>query len=373
MNTIGTNSQITQQIEHKDDTINRTLTCLELQPAFSENNVAILFAANHKYLPYIAVVLQSIVAHSSPQNNYDIIIFTMDITLKNQKKLQKYFASYCNISIRFFDVTQAMQPYIEIYTLGYYYTIETYFRLLAPDILKAYDKILYLDGDILVQSDVAKLYNIELNEEYLLAACRDINWIAVYNSSKMQQKYVKEKLQLQEPQNYFQAGIILFHLKAFRESIEAKQMMEFANKENWQLLDQDVLNYVAQNRVLYLDTKWNVMYNWPKNRIKIITKYASKEDATAYIEARNHPAIIHYAGPEKPWMYEKVDFGDIWWKYAAQSIYYQELQIALVERKKLKNKLKRFIKKIAMPFVNIFFPHGSKHREKLRAIVYKKF
>lgn len=370
--------QANAELVNNIDDIEKAKTSKEynsLEQAYAENNVAILLAANNKYTPYLSVILQSIVAHSSIEYNYDIIIFTTDISTENENKIQEKFKGYNNISIRFFNVMSAMEPYMNLYVLGYY-TVETYFRLLAPSILTNYNKILYLDSDMVVQEDVAKLYFTTLSEEYLLAACKDVNWLAVCNSSKTQQKYVKNILKLNNAQNYFQAGVILFNLQAFRETYTTAYIMQFATTENWQLLDQDILNYLAQDRVLFLDAKWNVMYNWPKNRIKIIKKHAAKNDAEAYIQARNNPYIIHYAGLEKPWVYNEVDFGDIWWKYAEQSAYSQELQdalkIALVERKKLKNRLKRLLKKIAMPFVNVFFPHGSKRREKLKAKMYKK-
>lgn len=60
-----------------------------LQPAFSKNNVAILLAANDRYAPYLTVVLQSIAQNSSKHYNYDIIIFTRDISLTNQRQIQQ--------------------------------------------------------------------------------------------------------------------------------------------------------------------------------------------------------------------------------------------------------------------------------------------
>lgn len=156
---------------------NMKLDTMELKPAFIENNVALLLCAGNLYVPYLSVVLQSILENSSAVYNYDIIIFTSDISIENQIILQEQLQAYTNFSIRFYNVISVMESYMNLY-LSKYYTIEIYFRLLAPNILKSYDKILYLDSDLIVQEDVATLYNIELSEEYLLAACRDIEWIA---------------------------------------------------------------------------------------------------------------------------------------------------------------------------------------------------
>ena len=42
-----------------------------------------------------------------------------------------------------------------------------------------------------------------------------------------------------------------------------------------------------------------------------------------YKESRKNPHIIHYAGPEKPWLYPEMDFGIEFWKYAKKSPYYE--------------------------------------------------
>lgn len=62
-----------------------------------------------------------------------------------------------NFSIRYLDPT----PYIQgcsFYIRGHF-SIETYFRLVLPELLPGYQKILYLDSDMVVQGDVAELYN----------------------------------------------------------------------------------------------------------------------------------------------------------------------------------------------------------------------
>ncbi len=351
---------------------NIKLDTMELKPAFIENNVALLLCAGNLYVPYLSVVLQSILENSSAVYNYDIIIFTSDISIENQIILQEQLQAYTNFSIRFYNVVSVMESYMNLY-LSKYYTIEIYFRLLAPNILKSYDKILYLDSDIIVQEDVAKLYTIELSKEYLLAACRDIEWIATYNANQIEKEYVNDILKLKNPQNYFQSGIILLNLETFRNNFTNDLILQFATTQNWTFPDQDILNSVAQERVLFLDPVWNIITGWSeKKRIKNIHKNLDKVLFKEYMAVRSHPNIIHYAGAEKPWLFDDVAFADKWWQYLSRIpiLYKKNIEDNLLqakqERKKLKYKLKRFIKKIAMPFVNLFFPKGSERRKKFK-------
>lgn len=43
-----------------------------LQPAFAERNIAIAFAADDAFVPYMATMVCSIIANGSRENNYDL-------------------------------------------------------------------------------------------------------------------------------------------------------------------------------------------------------------------------------------------------------------------------------------------------------------
>lgn len=52
-----------------------------------------------------------------------------------------------------------------------------YFRLLIPELIREYDKCIYLDCDIIVHGDLKELYEIELGNNYL-AGVKDCHIIA---------------------------------------------------------------------------------------------------------------------------------------------------------------------------------------------------
>ena len=59
----------------------------EIKPAFESNNVPICFSANDKYVPLLGVTLASIVEHSNPEKNYDVVVLMTSISDENQVKL----------------------------------------------------------------------------------------------------------------------------------------------------------------------------------------------------------------------------------------------------------------------------------------------
>ena len=228
-----------------------------LLPAFKQNDVPVVFSANDYYVPYLAALLRSLQAHAGAGHNYDLIVLHRDITARHRALLQEMVRQE-NICLRFLDVTRPMSAYRHLPLRGHF-RVETYFRLLLPELLPDYDKILYLDSDMIVCADVAELYETDV-EGYLLAACRDADTAGLYNGYEPQKKqYTDEVLKLKKPYDYFQAGTILFNLAAFRRTYTGEQMMRLAASYQWELLDQDVLNMLAEGKVRFVDMAWNVL------------------------------------------------------------------------------------------------------------------
>lgn len=140
---------------------------------------------------------------------------------------------------------------------------------------------------------------------------------------RTKKKYTDQVLKLKEPYKYFQAGVLLLNLAEFRKAYTTKQILDFAVSEEWQLLDQDILNKLCEGRVKYIDMRWNVMVDYAGIRINKIIALAPRKLNQMYLDARNNPAIIHYAGPQKPWFEPEMDFGDVFWNYARGSVYYE--------------------------------------------------
>lgn len=295
----------------------------KMKPAFSENNVAIGLAANDYFVPYMATLIQSIVENSSKENNYDLIVLSGDIREVNKKILKEMIGNRNNFSIRFIDPTYLIEGYT--FFMRGHFSLETYYRLVLPELLQDYDKILYLDSDMVAEADVAELYREDI-QGYLLAACRDADTAGLYNGFEPEKKkYTDTVLKLKNPYEYFQAGTLLMNLDEFRKTYSTKEILEFAVSENWQLLDQDILNKLCEDRVKYVDMSWNVMVDYAGIRINKIIRLAPQWLNKLYMESRQNQKIVHYAGPEKPWLQPEMDMGKAFWKYARKTPYYEDM------------------------------------------------
>lgn len=347
----------------------------EYQPAFSSNNVAVALSANNYYVPYVGVLLKSMQDHFTTNNNYDLLIMHRDISTANQKTLCSIFSGYENVSLRFIDIKRFENRFHHLFLRGHF-VVETYFRLLMPELLSHYQKVLYLDSDIIVQADLADLYHVDVSG-YLLAGCHDADTAGLYNGFEPQKKnYMDNVLKICEPYKYFQAGVLLFNLAEFRRTYTTDEMLRFAASYQWELLDQDVLNHLAQGRVKYADMSWNLMTDWRGIRISEIISRAPKYLQDEYQKARSCPKVIHYAGPDKPWQQPGSDFAEIFWSYARTSPFYEVLLQRLMEQVShstqpapLHTRMKLRVKSILMPLIDFGFPKFTKRRETLKKIL----
>ena len=96
---------------------------------------------------------------------YDIfILHSAHVSLKKEEldKLPKY---YKNCRIQYRQVDNTFDSAFEIRGI----TSATYYRLLIPELIPEYDKIIYADVDIIFRMDLSSLYNSDLGDNYIAA------------------------------------------------------------------------------------------------------------------------------------------------------------------------------------------------------------
>ncbi|MCW1322647.1 glycosyltransferase family 8 protein [Campylobacter jejuni] len=203
-----------------------------------------------------------------------------------------------------------------------HFTIEAWFRIFIPRIFKNFNRILYLDCDLLILNDVAKLYNMQMQKP--LAASIDIIMKALNADPAFHKNYLENTLKLKKPDGYFQSGVLLFDIfKCLEFDMEKKCLNILQNKnEIFKYLDQDVLNIVFENNVDYIDSSWNVEKGISYYHLHFIIP---KKWTNKYNNDIKNPKIIHYCGPYKPWIYTEEEYSYIWWQYARKTNVYEEI------------------------------------------------
>lgn len=295
---------------------------LPMKPAFENNNIAIAFASDNKYVKYMSVAIRSLIDNMSKEYNYDIVILENSIINKNKKILTNMCKDYKNVSIRFVDMEHIYKNYNkkEFY-VSKHVTLATYNRLFIPDIFEKYEKVIYLDGDIIIQGDLVDLYSTNL-DNYLIAGIRDMPtgaWLPYesWHNSKGE-KYLQSYLGLKSLDHYINAGVILYNINECRKLNFLNLCLE---KLRWlkkpERHDQDVINAACEGKIKYLDYRYNFFTYYLENVPEIKT-YISKEII-------DDIKILHFGG-HHPWGKAICDTIVRWYDYAKKTPFYLDMK-----------------------------------------------
>ncbi len=342
-------------------------TCLVAAFEDKDNTIPIVLAANDFFVPMCATTIASVLSNADLTHNYDIVVLNKDISSRNKSLMLEMCNKFENVRLRFFDIISLLSQYS--LKGGMHISVETYYRFLIQDILKDYDKVLYLDSDLVCTHNIAELYDTNLQNNWI-GAVKDPDMIGQINGNEKEFNYAIEKLKLQNPHSYFQAGVLLLNVKALRKSHTTKQWLD-ESMTKYKYMDQDILNKNAQNKVKFLDMRWNVLIDCVGQRLPII-KQAPYNICQEYLSSRKMPYIIHYAGFQKPWNDVSCDFYEEFWEYAKLTPFYERLISILVDSKignsvwridRLENKVFPYKPSSARQAADKLCPPGSKRRK----------
>jgi lipopolysaccharide biosynthesis glycosyltransferase len=174
--------------------------------------------------------------------------------------------------------------------------LPTYFRILLGSALpQTLDRAIYLDADVIVESDIGALWAIDL-DRHPIAAARD--WIVLDVSAENGLATWRD-LGLQPKQTYFNAGVLLIDLERWRHEETERKILEYLSRyrDRVRWHDQDGLNAVLGRDCLELDPRWN---------LNIRNRSFPDPDSLPF-ERPEYEAIIagaricHFATHVKPW------------------------------------------------------------------------
>ena len=262
--------------------------------------IPVFFACDNNYFPYLTVTLKSMLANASKEYSYKIYVITTNLDEKYEAMLSEFETPTVEIST--VHLKEDLRKITEKFHLRDYYSMETYYRFFIANLFPQYDKVLYLDCDIAVVGDIAELYNTEIGNNFVAAVPEEV--MTEINEFG---EYVEKALDV-DRYKYFNAGIMVMNLDAFRqENIEGKFIDLLTHFKFRVTQDQDYLNVLCKNRVTLLDLGWN----------KTAFKNDKFDDANL--------KIVHFKIHWKPWHYKNVAYENLFWDYARQTSFYQDL------------------------------------------------
>ncbi|MDO5386757.1 MAG: DUF4422 domain-containing protein [Pseudomonadota bacterium] len=329
--------------------------------------INICFSCNNSYAPYLVVAINSLIKNTSLNRMYNIYILENEMSPTNKDYILNLQTD--NVKIKFINLENILKQEkirIEDLAINKYFSPETYFRFFIPTIFKDIQKILYLDCDIAVNSDIAELYDTDLNKNWF-GVCRNVYSIYYLFNNKVTkdgiflENYFRYVCGIKDPrENLFQAEVMLFNIEELRKTDFLHLCMNKLKEIGSPIfVDQDVLNAIAEYKVRFLPLDWN--HVWYIQQPEIMKGKLPQNLYLEYTLARKSPKIIHYAGAIKPWADRDKILSEYFWNYIPQTVY--ERALSLIRTSKI---LKPFMQRKLQK--NKFFILFCSKQEKKRFI-----
>ena len=243
------------------------------------------------------------------------ILHDNTLTADNRDKFS-YIAGQYNQHIKFYNVekicAKSIQQFKEIFSKldGFkIFSIGTLFRMLIPQIFSEdIKRIIYLDSDVIVNSDIKEFWQVPL-EDKVLAAVPEMS-----NGIPTSEMFTLCKKGLVNAEDYFNAGILYINLEKWRggeyENFQAaiKFVVENIN-DMW--IDQNIFNYCFSKKYLKLPVDFNCFVNKARERQDLRVNHRS----------------FHYVGSSLQ-MDISDPFNRLWFSYFKNTNWFNEDVIA---------------------------------------------
>ena len=261
-----------------------------------ENEIPLVIAFTPNYFIPAATTLLSLFENTDSDERFHIICLLSE---ELPERLKQKIHLACNQHTRFSFVN--LQGKLSDIYVDEKYTVAASYRLLLPDLLPEYEKVMYIDCDVVVRNDLAKLYrSVELGDNYLAA---------VFEATLDFQEERHRKIGC-DPEAYINSGFLIMNLALLRQDNVVKQFIKASKADYLEFPDQDVLNIVCKNRILGLPPWYNSIRTFylPQYKHFFLRRYSEQD-----WEAVFRHGTVHYTGA-KPWNHFTVQFL-IWWQY----------------------------------------------------------
>lgn len=261
--------------------------------------IPIIFSTDDNYIAYLDVAINSLIENASRDYLYRIIVLYTELEHDNIQKVKEnerdgFIIDFVNISNELEFIRSKLKNV-------YHFSLVTYYRLFIASLFPQYEKIIYLDCDLVVTGDISELYNTDIGDNILGAAPEQF----VQNTAEFRE-YAHRALGV-DPDLYVNAGVLLMNLDAFRKNKIEEKFVKLITEYDFDLLDPDqaYLNYLCFGKIHILPNGWN------------------KEPMPLICEGDKN--IVHYALYKKPWQYDDVIDGEFFWHYAKKSPFYEQI------------------------------------------------
>ena len=299
----------------------------------------IVYVSNEGYARHLGVSICSLFDSNADEEQLEVFILDTGITPDSRGKLTQIARSFGRtltfIKLKDLEERFAVRPdtgrtaarldtgRFDVSTMG---------RLFTADLLPAgVRRVLYLDCDTVVLKPLRRLWETELGKADsagtgsagpVVAGKAGTGFVMAAVQEPTIYEEVKEYLGMRKEDPYFNAGVLLIDLKRWRtERLTDKVISYYAEIAEQSLFnDQDALNGLLKGRIRTLSPRWNFFTNYRYFRYDTLCRMQPAYRRIPDRKAKRSPAVIHYAGDERPWRAGALNYyGKAYERYLAMT------------------------------------------------------
>lgn len=257
--------------------------------------VPIVMICDSNFVMQTCVALTSLRLNKKDTTAYEVFIIMADCNNASTELFEGMSGGSFSVKI----ISTTLDKYKDIKQLAHV-PLASLLKFDICDLIPQYDKLLYLDGDIIVRQDLSELYQTELNDNYVAGVAHSLGIVTG-----------EKKLN---------GGVLLFHAAKIRDEVLRDVFISTRQSlGDRKSMDQETFHIVFGDKKVYLAPKYNVMLD----KVDYEKKYYSIKEYntffhTAYKSRReivDTAVIIHFTGSIKPWSYGFAKCGKEWNKY----------------------------------------------------------
>lgn len=272
------------------------------------NNINFVYITDDNYVDLTLMSICSLFENKDKESKYNVSVLCIFDKKESVNKFDNQIYSY---DIKLIDATKYLSSYKNVFPQHRHVSSAALLKFFLPSIFPDYEKILYIDGDTIIQKDLSDLYNTAIEDKYA-AVVKDTIFFA--NPKHMRVAKIKNEF-------YFNSGVLLFNLSKFREDDITNKLIEYKRNNDTNFMDQDAFNAVLGHNVIYVSWKYNFLPFYTKrlNPISLSCVYDYDFRDKKIEDIVNEAIILHLGGPDKPWKYNKGSLSKICFKYMQMS------------------------------------------------------
>ena len=273
--------------------------------------IPIVFVTDENYVMRTSVALTSIIVNKQPGVIYDAFILTDCISAKSKNKLESLSLPDFRVKIINMDRDKISNVGGSNVPSAIHVSSASLFKFIIPELFDGYEKILYLDGDVIIKHDLSALFGIDISRVYA-AVVKDMKPMISYQPSQTDKLGVDHTA-------YFNTGMMLLNLDLLRKDGISDKLIEYRTNELNYFMDQDAFNCVFRENVLYVDYSFNFTYsNFQYYSFNQLKAYYGFEEASEK-ELLDSTVVLHLSSKEKPWLFHDMSFSVEWDAYYIKS------------------------------------------------------